>query len=238
MHVLGPLVADVLGTTAVVAFKGVVVEPRLVASAAKNQLVELGRCSVVVGEEVVVERLGTEFVFEGKTEGVLGVFGRKTSMSSLNAESGIDLNVFHRAVRTNEFHRGGAFPVGAPLLGVLVNSGPGIEEVFFVRDDGNGGHGEESVIDEVAVASVLGDLCIHFVIGGKGAVTSVTFQGGGVAGGGVVLRDDVIEEEISLGVDIGGKVAGLEGGRPDGRGFGNVNDDRAGSLSAVAQRRC
>ena len=192
------------------------VGPAEIVAGAELEGIELidGRAAVgSVAKEGIAEFSGAIVVPKAQAHGVLwGV--RIPAAASLNPESGVDLESGFAAIVGDEFGGDGAFPIGAVALRVLVNS-LGTVEIIGVHGEGERGKFLEGGDDFVGVGGIVDDVRVHFVIG--------DFSGPGGRGVGriVGLDDDVVQEEVALGIDIGGEEVVLEGGGAKDGGGGN-----------------
>ncbi len=155
--------------------------------------------------------------------------------ATVDSQTGIDLELATRPGGIKVLQRHWTLP--AFHKGIRVNAGRGIEQIGLIGDDRHRRQRLKSILQQIAVGRIVDDLGVHLVIRWR------PIPRGGQAGRHGGLDEDVVQEHVSLSIDIGRCIGWLERGGAHCRRA--IDRDRAGIAVAIGlcgqrarRRRC
>ena len=199
------------------------------AAGPQDQLVELPHRAA--GEEIVpqlgVPVLGTE----KHLEAVLGREAFVPADVAMHRQAKVDMKA-PAAGRFEPFRTGAALVGVAPRGALGVNAGRS-PQIGRIAGDAQGGQIQERRPQAVTWLRIVGHPLVHRVVPGE----SPRPRGG--SGGRALLRGDLIDEQVSMRVDIGRSEIRPwhKRGGPQGGGRGHIHHGRRGRLDAMGQVR-
>ena len=189
----------------------------------------------LVSKERIAELRFTVALPEEKTQRVLLRQAMAAEGSSLDPDAAVDLEALFSG-RIDQLDGAAALPGPAARTGVRVDS-PRAEHLIDVHDDRDRRNGEQIIPDRLSVspaktitASLANHIRVHAVIGRGPAPIAREAAGDRRRR---ILHDNVIGEDVGVGVDIGGRHPLEKSHRPQG---GRALDQQGTIVDAAGSR--